>query len=116
MSGSQKQIFLNKHIFFDLINLNDGFDIPSISYFSEEQFEIVLNRVKEKGLGIYGIEPWVKVEGKDSCEYYDVDTYENYNTYPHDPNWYFTSFEKFKKLGLNLQYSASFYVPGNCWT
>ena len=98
------------------MNLNDGFDAPSISYFSENQFQTVLERVKEKGLGICGIEPWFKPEGSENFEYYDVDTFENYNTYPQDPNWYFTAFEKFKKLKLNLQYSASFYVPGNCWT
>lgn len=110
LEGSRKYEYLSKHIFFGLSDLNDGFDVACISYFTEAQFEVVLQRVKEKRLvGIYGIEPW-----KDG-EFFDVDTFENYKTYPQDPNWYFTSFEKFKKLGLDLQYSASFYVPGNCW-
>jgi len=66
-----------------------------------------LERGKKKGIGIYGIEPWR------NGEYFDLDTFENYKTFPQDPEWYFSAFQKFKKRGEDLQYSASFYVPAN---
>ena len=106
-SSRHKHAYLNANIFNGLTNLNDGFDVPSISYFNEEQFQIVLERVKEKGIGIYGIEPWK------NGEYFDLDTFEDYKTYPQDPEWYFTAFNKFKQTGEDLQYSASYYVPAN---
>ena len=55
-----QQVFLNKYVFHGLKNRNDGYDVPSIYYFSEEDFAIVLDRVQKLGLGIYGIEPWLK--------------------------------------------------------
>jgi len=53
----KKEEFLKSKIFFGLENLNNGFDSESIYYFSESDFEIVLNRVEKNGIGIYGIEP-----------------------------------------------------------
>jgi hypothetical protein len=47
--------YCDKHVFYGLKNLNDGFDNQTIRYFSEKDFEIVLERVKSLGLGIYGI-------------------------------------------------------------
>lgn len=72
--------YLDKHIFYGLENLNDGFDAPSIKYFSEPDFGVVLKRIKDLGLGITGIEPW-----KDG-EYYDAVTYETVTDEPTDPN------------------------------
>lgn len=91
-----------------MTNLNDGFDVPAISYFNEIQFEIVLARVKElKAIGIYGIEIY-----KDG-EFWAVDTFESYKTYPQDSHWYETAFKKFRDVDETFHYSASFYVPGN---
>lgn len=45
-----KEEFLYRFIFHGLNNLNDSFDAPAIKYFSEDDFEIVLNRVKEIGM------------------------------------------------------------------
>ena len=33
--------YCDKHLFYGLTNLNDGFDIISIKYFSEKDFEVV---------------------------------------------------------------------------
>jgi hypothetical protein len=98
--------YLKKHIFFGLENLNDGFDVASIGYFSESQFEVVLDRVKQNGLGIHGIEPW------QNGEYYDVRTCPM-GTEPTDSNWYFKAFQEFKQRGEKLDYAASYYIPEN---
>ena len=58
----KKGAYLDKHVFYGLTNLNDGFDAMSIKYFSETDFKIVLDRVKEFGIGITGIEPWKERE------------------------------------------------------
>ncbi len=98
----KKGNYLDKHVYYGLTNLNDGFDATSIRYFSEADFKIVLDRVKEQGLGITGIEPWK------GGEFYDVRTSGND---PTDSDWYMKAFEDFKKDGENLQYAASYYVP-----
>lgn len=104
----RKRKYLQKCIFHGLTNSNDGFDSQSISHFSEQQFEIILARVKEvKAIGIYGMETW-----RDG-EFWSVDTFESYDTYPQDPMWYEAAFKKFKDTGEKFMYSASFYVPGN---
>lgn len=100
----EKLKFLKKNVFFGLENLNDGFDSEAIYYFSETDFEIVLNRVKNLGIGILGIEPWYK------GEFFDVKGFEDYTTFSTDSNWYFKAFEEFKEIKLNLQYSASFEI------
>lgn len=103
----RKRLYLQKNIFHGLDDLNSGFDSQSISHFNEIQFEIVLQRVKLKAIGVYGIEVW-----KDG-EFWSVDTFESYDSYPQNPDWYETAFKKFKDAGEKFMYSASFYVPGN---
>ena len=100
----KKGAYLDKHVFYGLTNLNDGFDAMSIKYFSETDFKIVLDRVKEFGIGITGIEPW-----KDG-EFYDVTIYDIVTDNPADPEWYLKAFEDFKKDDKNLQYAASYSV------
>lgn len=56
--------YCDKHVFYGLKNLNDGFDFTSIKYFSEKDFEVVLERVKTLGLGIYGIDTFNFIEDK----------------------------------------------------
>jgi len=93
-----KDQFLEKHIFHGLTNLNNGFDAPSIFYFSEPDFQTVLERVREAGIGIYGVSPW-----KDGA-YYDAAVCEDYgDTSPLDPDWYFSASEDFKATGETLQ-------------
>ena len=100
-----KEEFLITEVFSGLTNLNNGFDSPSIHYFSSEEFEIILNRIKDLKLGVFGIEPWF------NGEYYDVFTNEEYEKSPDDAEWYFTAFNEFKNKQLDLVYSATYYVP-----
>lgn len=97
--------YLKANVFNGLENLNDGFDSKSIYYFSESDFEIVLNRVEKNGIGIFGIEPWL------DGEYYGVMVVEDFETLATDPNWYRKAFSEFKKSGKELMYSASYEVP-----
>jgi hypothetical protein len=53
-----KQEYLKKNVFYGLTNLNNGFDAAGIKYYSERDFAIVLDRVKNLRLGVTGIEPW----------------------------------------------------------
>ncbi len=100
-----KAAYLNKHIFHGLKNLNTGFDADSIKYFSEDDFQIVLERVEKHQIGITGIEPWK------NGEFYDVLTYEDFDCDPTDPKWYNEAFKKFK--GLDLQFSATYDISEN---
>jgi len=101
----QELKFLENHIFLGLNNLNDGFDAERIFYFSESDFEIVLDRVEEFQISVYGIEPWL------NKEFFDVHTYEDYNLSASDPKWYRAAFGEFKAVNRELLYSASLGVP-----
>ena len=65
----------------------------------------MLNRIREFGLGIYGIGPFKDVE------YYGVATFEEYGSSPTDPDWFMAAFERFKNTGVSLQCSANYHVP-----
>ena len=79
--------------------------MSTLSGISEEDFKILLERARELGVGIYGIEPW-----RNGC-YYDVAVCEEYNKDPADPDWYMTAFKKFRQTGEPLQYAASYHIP-----
>lgn len=97
--------YLKTNVFNGLENLNDGFDSESIYYFSESDFEIVLDRVEENGIAVFGIEPWL------NGDFYDVLNFEDYKTRANDPKWYRKAFAEFKNRRKNLMYSASYQVP-----
>ena len=97
--------YLKENIFRGLKNLNSGFDSEVIYYFSESDFEIVLNRIEQNRIGIFGIEPWM------NGSFYDVKSFEDYNTTSTDSKWYRKAFEEFKKSRKQLMYSASYKVP-----
>ena len=97
--------WLDSHIFYGLTDLNTGFDVPTIRYFSREEFGVVLDRCERNGIGIYGIEPWR--EG----DFYDVWTCEDFRCDPADPRWYRMAFDDFATRGVELHYAASYYVP-----
>jgi hypothetical protein len=105
MASELEKQYLEKNIFVGLKNLNTGFDSPAIYYFSEIDFQIVLERVQYNGLGIYGIEPW------QDGEFFDVANYEVSGKNYMDPEWYFNAFQNFKSTGEKLQYAATYYVP-----
>jgi hypothetical protein len=103
-----KEEFLDTYIFEGLTDLNDGFDAETIKYFTEQDFDKVLDRVEKYGLSIYGIEPW------QDGEYYDCKVFESYeDNYESaaDPKWYRSVFEGFIVQGEVLQYAASYGVP-----
>jgi hypothetical protein len=97
--------YLKTNVFNGLENLNDGFDSESIYYFSESDFEIVLDRVEKNEIAIFGIEPWL------NGDFYDVLSHEDYKTVANDPKWYRKAFVEFKNRRKNLMYSASYQVP-----
>ncbi|KLT66471.1 hypothetical protein [Pedobacter sp. BMA] len=101
-----KHVYLNNHIFYGLKKTPD-IENSSMVSFGEADFSIVLQRVQAKSLGIYGIEATL------NDEYFDVKTYEQFNSYPKDKKWFTAAFTSFKELNLDLRYSASYYVSGN---
>jgi len=97
--------YLKVNVYNGLENINDGFDSESIYYFTESDFEIVLDRVEKLGIGIMGIEPWL------NGDFYGVMVVEDFNTISTDSKWYRKAFEEFKKSGKKLQYAASYELP-----
>ena len=99
MDVSLKNKYLEKHIFFGLKNINTGFDVSCIFYFSENDFRIILERVKINGLGIHGIEPW------QNGEFFWAITCEQSLSDPSDHNWYMGHFKILKILAksFNIQ-------------
>ena len=103
---TEKLEYLKANIFIGLKNMNDGFDNESIYYFTESDFEIVLDRVEKLGIGIMGIEPWL------NGEFYDVKVAEDYGGIPSDPKWYRSAYTEFKEIKeKSLLYSASYKLP-----
>ena len=100
----KKRDYLNTNVFYNLKNRNDGFDAASIYYFSQSDFEIVLNRIEKLGIGIFGIEPWL------NSEFYDVKVVDDYGGVTTDSKWYRKAFQEFKKENENLLYAATYDV------
>ncbi len=96
--------FLEKNVFTDLKNLNNGSDKESVQHFSESDFELVLQRVEYFGIGIYGIETWLN--GKNT----DVTTNEAFRKKATDPQWYKKAFLSFKHRQAGATYSATYKV------
>ena len=106
LEGRPSQVrFLEQHVFYDLVDLNDGFDVASIRYFGASDFQSVLDRAEAFGIEIYGIEPWP--DGK----FGGVRTYEEYSDDPADPAWYRAAFRDFLGEGINTHFAASYGVP-----
>ena len=96
--------FLEKKVFYDLKNLNDGFDKETIHYFSESDFEIVLERAEYFGIGLYKVEPWL------DGEFYAVAAHDDFKKKATDSRWYKKAFLTFKTRQPGLSYSASHKV------
>lgn len=102
----KEELFLEKFIYKRLKNLNDGFDVSSIKYFSEKDFKILLKRAEKYGIDIYGIEPW------QDREYSGCETFESYDgKKASDPLWYWECFYKFIDQGITSYFAASYGVP-----
>ncbi len=96
--------FLEKNIFNDLKNMNDGADKETNHYFSESDFEIVLQRVEHFGIGVYTIETRIK----DAVS--AVAAHEDFKKKATDPKWYKKAFLTFKSGKPGLSYSATYKV------
>ena len=104
-SGAEE--FLEKYVFYDLEDLNDGFDSPSIKYFSKDDFEKILDRAEFYGLKIFGIEPWP------DRQFFNVRVYEEYDTSADNPEWYRDAYDRFLEEGVTSYFSATYGVPEN---
>lgn len=96
--------FLEKNIYTDLENLNDGLNKETVQYFSESDFEIVLQRVEHFGIGVYSIESWLNGEA------FEVAAHEDFKKKATDPKWYKKAFLTFKSRQSGLLYSATYKV------
>ena len=96
--------FLEKNIFTDLKNLNDGFAEEGIQYFSENDFGIVLDRAEHFGLSIYTISPWSKDET------HEFSSHEDHKKKATNADWYKKEFKTLKTRKEALIYSATYKV------
>ncbi|CAM1334650.1 hypothetical protein [Tenacibaculum aestuariivivum] len=101
----KKDEYLKTNVFNELKNVNDGFDSKWIYYFSESNFQIVLNRVKKLGIGITKFQPCI------NGGFYVPAVVEFYDTFSADSKWYQEAFDNFKITKKNLKNSASYVVP-----
>lgn len=103
---AEKLAYLKTNVFTGLQNRNEGMDSESIHYFSEADFETVIDRVEKLGIGILGIEPWL------NGELYGVKVAEDYGGNPTDAQWYRKAFAEFKASNETpLLYAASYQLP-----
>lgn len=98
--------YLEKNVFTDLKNLNDGFDEETIHYFSESDFATVLERAAHFGIGVYAIKPWF------NGAFSTAVTHEEFRRKATDQRWYTKAYLSFKKGQAGLFYSASYKVSG----
>jgi hypothetical protein len=103
-ANMEQSQFLEKNIFTDLKNLNDGFAEDGIQYFSENDFGIVLDRAEYFGLSVYTIKPWSKDEK------YEASSHENHKKKATNPDWYKREFLTLKTRKEGLLYSAKYKV------
>lgn len=98
--------FLEKHVFIDLENLNDGFDEASKHHFSQTDFETVLERSEYFGIGIY------TVEARLSGEPFETSSHEAFKKKATNPAWYKKAFLTLTHRQTGLLYSATYKVSG----
>jgi len=96
--------YLEQHIFTDLKNLNDGFDEASNFYFSEADFETVIEKCEYSGIGIYKISTWLDDKA------YKMSSHEEFNKKATDPRWYKKAFLTLKMSQKGLLFSATYKV------
>ncbi len=96
--------FLEKKVFVDLKNVNDGFDDTNKQHFSEWDFEIVLQRAEYFGLGIYTVEAWL------NGEIQDIADHERFRKKATDSTWYRKALLTFKTQQSGLTFAATYKV------
>ena len=100
----EKSEFLTQNIFEGLKNKNDGFDDESNLYYSESDFEVILQRIEHFGIGIYVIKTVLDTKDFESANHEDVKKKAT------DPKWYNKAFLTFSKRQEGLLYSATYKV------
>lgn len=108
-------LYLFEHIFTGLGKVTDA-EPHNLGWLIESEFEIVLNRIKEHNLAVFGIEPYTKEEGENDDDWFDCWVFElSKENDPFNPEWYFRAFaglkKKAKEEGCKLKWSATYYVP-----
>lgn len=100
----EQQEFLEKNVFVDLKNMNENFEENELHYFSEVDFDAVLQKAAYFGIGIYTIEAFSKGAS------YGVSSHETHHKKATDANWYKKAFHNFKKGESGMLYSATYKV------
>ena len=96
--------FLEKHVFTNLKNLNEGFKEGSEYYFSESDFETVLQRSEYFGIGIYNVE--ARLNG----ELFENSNHETFKKKATNPAWYKKAFLTLTHRQTGLSYTATYKV------
>lgn len=96
--------FLDKNVFLDLTNLNEGEDKDTVHHFSEEDFEKILDKAEHYGMGIY------QIESRLSGEVKALVSHEDLKKKATDPKWYKKTFLTSKMGTPGLVYSATYKV------
>ena len=96
--------FLNKHVFKGLKGINQKGETDESSFFSEEDFAVVLERAEYFGIGIYSIETRLKGERFEQAKH------EEHKKKATDPKWYSKAFLTLRKRQAGLSYSATYKV------
>jgi hypothetical protein len=96
--------FLEKNVFNELKNLNEGSDKETNHHFSEADFEVLLERIEHLGIGMYIMESFL--DGKSIVK----ESHEDFKKKATDPRWYKKAFltSKFRQAGLT--YSGTYKV------
>jgi hypothetical protein len=100
----EAQEFLEKHVFTDLKNQNDGFDDESIYYFSQEDFAELLYRVEHFGIGVYEIKARQDDKFLPSVKHLDLAKKAT------NPDWYKKAFLTLSMKHEGLLYAASYKI------
>jgi hypothetical protein len=97
--------FLMKNVIYGCKINQTKIDWEGNRYYSENDFELILQRTKKLDIGIHGIECFLY------GNLYDVKVEEEFRKEPTDPTWYESVFNEFQNIRGDFEYSATFYVP-----
>ena len=95
--------WIKENIEHGLENSEIGITINSRSYFSQNDFETVLERCEKYGAGIWGIETWP------NNEFFGCRVREEVE-YATDPLWYWKAYRYFVDLGVHRNFTCSFHI------
>jgi hypothetical protein len=97
--------FLETHVFSNLKGTTNGVETNPVYFFTEADFEVVLERIEHFGISVYSIEPFL--DGKS----FGIQTNEDLKKKATDVRWYGKAFSTFKHQQAGMLYSATYKVP-----